>query len=122
MAIMKKSIKELATAPQAGNCFAKEIVEEWDGVNIILREPPLEAWTRWQEIIKEEADGEEAVKLRDKRADITLFIASLLDTDFQPVFTESDMDELMAVYGPVHSRLVKRALALIPSPDSVKKK
>jgi hypothetical protein len=59
---------------------------------------------------------------RTMRADVTLFIDILLDTDLQPVFTVDDTEQVEAIYGPVHSRLLKQALDLIRDADDAKAK
>lgn len=56
------------------------------------------------------------------RADVTLFIDILLDTDLHPVFTVDDTEQVEAIYGPVHSRLLKQALDLIRDADDAKSK
>jgi hypothetical protein len=44
---------------------------------------------------------------------VTLFIDVLHDADEQPVFSVEEAESVAAIYGPVHSRLLKRALDLI---------
>ncbi|SWR50370.1 phage tail assembly chaperone [Klebsiella pneumoniae] len=115
----------------------KEVsVPEWDNAKVIIREPSAEAWIRWQSItspeppkLPEGQDPQEAPELtpserafRTMRADVTLFIDILLDTDLQPVFTVDDTEQVEAIYGPVHSRLLKQALDLIRDADDAKAK
>ncbi|CAM3938103.1 phage tail assembly chaperone [Klebsiella pneumoniae] len=115
----------------------KEVsVPEWDNAKVIIREPSAEAWIRWQGIaspeppkLPEGQDPQEAPELtpserafRTMRADVTLFIDILLDTDLQPVFTVDDTEQVEAIYGPVHSRLLKQALDLIRDADDAKAK
>ncbi|EPF6138724.1 phage tail assembly chaperone, partial [Klebsiella pneumoniae] len=45
-----------------------------------------------------------------------------LDTDLQYVFTVNDTEQVEAIYGPVHSRLLKQALDLIRDADDAKAK
>ncbi|MCM0944849.1 phage tail assembly chaperone, partial [Klebsiella pneumoniae] len=115
----------------------KEVsVPEWDNAKVIIREPSAEAWIRWQGIASPEQpkppEGQEAPEapeltpseraFRTMRADVTLFIDILLDTDLQPVFTVDDTEQVEAIYGPVHSRLLKQALDLIRDADDAKAK
>ncbi|SWS79223.1 phage tail assembly chaperone [Klebsiella pneumoniae] len=115
----------------------KEVsVPEWDNAKVIIREPSAEAWIRWQGIASPEQpkppegqEPQEAPELtpserafRTMRADVTLFIDILLDTDLQPVFTVDDTEQVEAIYGPVHSRLLKQALDLIRDADDAKAK
>ncbi|MBO1997711.1 phage tail protein [Klebsiella pneumoniae] len=129
----KPSLKALALAPMAG--FRKEVsVPEWDNAKVIIREPSAEARIRWQGIASPEQppEGQEAPEapeltpseraFRTMRADVTLFIDILLDTDLQPVFTVDDTEQVEAIYGPVHSRLLKQALDLIRDADDAKAK
>ena len=132
----KLSLKALALAPMAGFRKKEVTVPEWDNAKVIIREPSAEAWIRWQGIASSEPpkplegqDPQEAPELtpserafRTMRADVTLFIDILLDTDLQPVFTVDDTEQVEAIYGPVHSRLLKQALDLIRDADDSKAK
>ena len=132
----KQSLKALALAPMAGFRKKEVIVPEWDNAKVIIREPSAEAWIRWQGIASPEPpkppegqEPQEAPELtpserafRTMRADVTLFIDILLDTDLQPVFTVDDTEQVEAIYGPVHSRLLKQALDLIRNADDAKAK
>ncbi|HDG5237324.1 TPA: phage tail protein [Klebsiella pneumoniae] len=132
----KPSLKALALAPMAGFRKKEVSVPEWDNAKVIIREPSAEAWIRWQGIASPEPhkppegqDPQEAPELtpserafRTLRADVTLFIDILLDTDLQPVFTVDDTEQVEAIYGPVHSRLLKQALDLIRDADDAKAK
>lgn len=130
------SLKALALAPMAGFRKKEVSVPEWDNAKVIIREPSAEAWIRWQGIASPEPpkppegqEPQEAPELtpserafRTMRADVTLFIDILLDTDLQPVFTVDDTEQVEAIYGPVHSRLLKQALDLIRDADDAKAK
>ncbi|HBQ5958876.1 TPA: phage tail assembly chaperone [Klebsiella variicola subsp. variicola] len=132
----KLSLKALALAPMAGFRKKEVTVPEWDNAKVIIREPSAEAWIRWQGIACPEPpkplegqDPQEAPELtpserafRTMRADVTLFIDILLDTDLQSVFTVDDTEQVEAIYGPVHSRLLKQALDLIRDADDAKAK
>lgn len=132
----KPSLKALALAPMAGFRKKEVSVSEWDNAKVIIREPSAEAWIRWQGIASPEQpkapEGQEAPEapeltpseraFRTMRADVTLFIDILLDTDLQPVFTVDDTEQVETIYGPVHSRLLKQALDLIRDADDAKAK
>ncbi|MEN6841621.1 phage tail assembly chaperone [Klebsiella pneumoniae] len=132
----KPSLKALALAPMAGFRKKEVSVPEWDNAKVIIREPSAEAWIRWQGIaspepakLPEGQEPQEAPELtpserafRTMRADVTLFIDILLDTDLHPVFTVDDTEQVEAIYGPVHSRLLKQALDLIRDEDDAKAK
>ncbi|WP_227536889.1 phage tail assembly chaperone, partial [Klebsiella pneumoniae] len=129
-------LKALALAPMAGFRKKEVSVPEWDNAKVIIREPSAEAWIRWQGIASPEQpkapEGQEAPEapeltpseraFRTMRADVTLFIDILLDTDLQPVFTVDDTEQVETIYGPVHSRLLKQALDLIRDADDGKAK
>ncbi|HHS9765141.1 MULTISPECIES: phage tail assembly chaperone [Klebsiella/Raoultella group] len=132
----KQNLKALALAPMAGFRKKEVIVPEWESAKVIIREPSAEAWIRWQAIASPEAqkppegqEAQEATELtpserafRTMRADVTLFIDILLDTDLQYVFTIDDTEQVEAIYGPIHSRLLKQALDLVHDADDAKAK
>ncbi|HAX3249192.1 TPA: phage tail protein, partial [Escherichia coli] len=53
---------------------------------------------------------------------VELFIDVLCGTGLQPVFSEDDREQVIAVYGPVHARLLRQSLELISDAGEVKKK
>ena len=114
----KPSLKALALAPMAGFRKKEVSVPEWDNAKVIIREPSAEAWIRWQGI----ASPEPPKPLEGQDPQEALFIDILLDTDLQPVFTVDDTEQVEAIYGPVHSRLLKQALDLIRDADDAKAK
>lgn len=132
----QQNLKALALAPMAGFRKKEVTVPEWENAKVIIREPSAEAWIRWQGIASPEQpklpEGQEAPEVpeltpserafRTMRADVTLFIDILLDTDLQPVFTVDDTKDVESMYGPVHSRLLKQALDLIRDADDAKAK
>ena len=132
----KQNLNALALAPMAGFRKKSVTVPEWDNAEVIIREPSAEAWIRWQGIASPEqpkpTEGQEAPEVpeltpserafRTMRADVTLFIDILLDTNLQYVFTVDDTEQVEAIYGPVHSRLLKQALDLIRDADDAKAK
>ncbi|WP_334676209.1 phage tail assembly chaperone [Klebsiella oxytoca] len=132
----KPNLKALALAPMAGFRKKEVTVPEWENAKVIIREPSAEAWIRWQGIASPEQpkppEGQEAPEVpeltpserafRTMRADVTLFIDILLDTDLHPVFTIDDTKDIESMYGPVHSRLLKQALDLIHDADDAKAK
>ncbi|MCL6366688.1 phage tail protein [Pectobacterium carotovorum subsp. carotovorum] len=122
----KKSIKSLALAAGSGFLTKAITVPEWEGVNVILREPSAEAWLRWQDAIKTDDDSESvSVSERARRnlhADATLFVDILRDEDGEPVFSVDDIEDVKKIYGPVHSRLLRQALDMINDTEIAKKK
>lgn len=62
------------------------------------------------------------VTRRNLEADVTLFCDVLCDTDLQRVFAPDDREQVLAVYGPVHARLLRQALELIADAESARKK
>lgn len=87
----------------------------------LLQKPGL----RWQEIVKAK-DDETPLSVaerarRNLEADVELFIDVLCDTGLQPVFSEDDREQVIAVYGPVHARLLRQSLELISDAGEVKK-
>lgn len=66
--------------------------------------------------------GRGGSNLCNLKADVELFIDVLCDTGLQPVFSEDDREQVIAVYGPVHARLLRQSLELISDAGEVKKK
>ena len=65
------------------------------------------------------AEGEEAPTLteaekflRNKDADVVLFIDVMLDENWERVFIYEDHEQVAKIYGPVHARLLAQALNL----------
>lgn len=123
----KNDLKARALAKMSG--FRKEIVPvpEWGGAKVILREPSAEGWLRWKDITSKAEDKDKTMSsaeesLRNLRADVTLFIDVILDEDLNPAFTPEDATEIEKVYGPVHRRLLNRALELVAEDKDTKKK
>ncbi|GDO42398.1 phage tail assembly chaperone [Escherichia coli] len=123
---MEKDLKTLALSTMAGFRHKTVVVPEWDGATVVLREPSAEAWLRWQEIVRQEK-GETPLSVsvlarRDLEADVELFIDVLCDTGMKKVFSAGDREQVLAVYGPVHTRLLRQALELVTDAGEVKKK
>ncbi|MGY2800328.1 hypothetical protein ACVWV0_004604 [Ewingella americana] len=124
------SLRALALAPSGAYRTKETTVPEWDGAKVILREPSGQAWTDFQALLNPEvSEGTEPQKLtpaetfiRNRAADVILFIDVLLDEEGQPVFTAEDQEEVAQIYGPVHVRLLQQALALGVSQEVAEKK
>ncbi len=124
------SLRDLALAPSSG--FRSKIISvpEWNGANVMLREPSGEAWLRFRETMTPDLpEGEEAPKLtqqetylRNKRADVVMFMDVLLDEDGNRVFSDLDEATVSKIYGPVHSRLLSQALNLGMSQEAAEAK
>ncbi|CNE63420.1 Phage tail assembly chaperone [Yersinia rohdei] len=118
----KKDLRALATAPLAGFRHETVTVPEWDGAVVILREPSAPAWMRSISYIKnnegDEQGGEqtepdiEARIISNAMADVLLFVDVLLDEKGVRVFNDDDVNTVVGSYGPVHSRLLRQAMAL----------
>ncbi|MEB7742268.1 phage tail assembly chaperone [Escherichia coli] len=122
---MQKDVRTLALAAMAGFRHKTVVVPEWEGVTVVLREPSAEAWMNWQERVRAEGDEQRSVPARARRAleaDVELFIDVLCDTGQKTVFSAGDREQVLAVYGPVHARLLRQALELVTDAGEVKKK
>lgn len=115
------SLRDLALAPSSG--FRTKVIEvpDWNGAKVMLREPSAEAWVKFREIMTppEPEEGQETKKLtaqeeflRNKQADVVMFIDVLLDENGDRVFSDADEQTVSNIYGPVHSRLLSQALGL----------
>ncbi|WP_311763000.1 phage tail assembly chaperone [Proteus terrae] len=124
----KPSLKSLALSEKNAFRTKKVNVAEWENAVVMLREPSSPAWMKWREIINHDnAEDEHSlsdieIAQRNLRADVVMFIDVLRDENGDVVFDESDINDVMAIYGPVHSRLLKQALDLTISVDDAEKK
>ncbi len=124
------SLRSLALAPSGAFRTKTVNVPEWNGASVTLREPSGEAWLKYREIISPEiADDEEPPKLtqietflRNKEADVVMFIDVLLDENGARVFPDEDKDTVSEIYGPVHARLLNQALRLGMSQEDAAEK
>ena len=126
--VSQNSLRSLALAPMAGFRTKTVTVPEWKNAKVKLREPSAQAWLEWQQVLNpkpEEGEPEELTAaeraLRNKSADVVLFIDVLLEEDGTQVFSEEDKSQVEQFYGPVHSRLLKQALDLTTSTAEVEK-
>lgn len=126
--ISQNSLRSLALAPMAGFRTKTVTVPEWENARVKLREPSAQAWLEWQQVLNPklgEGEPEELTAaeraLRNKSADVVLFIDVLLEEDGTQVFSEEDKPQVEQFYGPVHSRLLKQALDLTTSAAEVEK-
>lgn len=119
--VSQNSLRNMAlTASKAYRTKDGITVPEWDGAKVTLREPSGDAWVKFREIVNPQiTEGEEAQKLteaqkflRNKEADVVLFIDVLLDEDGERVFRDEDQEQVSQIYGPVHARLLAQAIGL----------
>ncbi|WP_248006690.1 phage tail assembly chaperone [Serratia sp. PL7] len=117
----KMNLRDVASTPLAGFRTKIETVPEWNGVKVLLREPSPEGLGIFREVLAEPEvkEGEKPVKLsiadetkRNTKADAVLFIDILFDIDGNQAFSQDDVEKVMVFYGPVHRRLLEKALAL----------
>ena len=108
----QNSLRDVAlTASKAYRTKDGITVPEWDGAKVTLREPSGDAWVKFREIVNPQlAEGEEAPTLteaekflRNKEADVVLFIDVLLDENGERVFSDEDQELVSKIYGPAGS-------------------
>ena len=124
------NLREMALTATAAYRTKSLSVPEWGGVKVMLREPSSEAWLRFREIMEpDDAEGEDPPKLtqaqiylRNKKADVVMFIDALLDENGDRVFSPDDESTVSEIYGPVHSRLLSQALSLGMSQETAEAK
>lgn len=130
MANPKPSLRDMALAPSLAFRTRTIAVPEWK-TKVTVREPSGDAWVKFREFLTppELPEGEEPVKLtaaqefmRNKDADVILFIDVLLDEDGNRVFSDDDSQIVREIYGPVHKRLLSAALALGVDQEQAEKK
>ena len=121
----KPNLRSMALSASQSYRSKKVIVSEWGDLEVIVREPSLQARIKCSEL-HELKGGEELTStqksLLNIEGDVTLFTNILLEEDGSPVFTEKDIPELLKSYGPVHARLLSEAFALTISVLDAEKK
>lgn len=80
----------------------------------------------WQEIVKAK-DDETPLSVAEcarqsPEADVELFINVLCGTGLQPVFSRGNREQMIAVYGPVYARLLRRSLGPISDAGEAREK
>ncbi|MGQ7098881.1 phage tail assembly chaperone, partial [Escherichia sp. SP-MK] len=120
----QNSLRNVAlTASKAYRTKPGVIVPEWDGAKVTLREPSGDAWVKFREIVNPQLqEGEEPAQLsetqkflRNKEADVVLFIDVLLDENGERVFNDDDQQLVSEIYGPVHAGgFAQRDLCTVP--------
>lgn len=116
----KKDLRALAIGPRSGFRYKKVVVPEWEDATVTLREASAGAWQRWREFAKKGEilpDSPDEMPLEERinnniLADVALFVDVLIGDDGQLVFSHEDINLVAEIYGPVHARLLKEALAL----------
>ena len=126
--VSKNSLRAMALAPMAVFRTKIDTVPEWENATVKLREPSAQAWLEWQQVLNpKQGEGEPEDltaaerALRNKSADVVLFIDVLLEEDGSQVFNEADKTQVEQFYGPVHARLLKQALELTTTAADVEK-
>lgn len=124
----KSSLRSLALAATSAYRTKTVTVPEWDGAKVTLREPSGGAWASFRDFLGSEPDDnktpltETQKFIRNKEADVILFLDVLLDETGARVFSEDDRATVAEIYGPVHARLLRQALELgITQEDAGKK-
>ncbi|NIF20578.1 phage tail assembly chaperone [Candidatus Pantoea multigeneris] len=130
MSEVNNSIRSLALAKSSSFRTTIISVAEWDNAQVTVREPSAESWVKFREIMSPDLpEGEEPPKLshtqeyqRNKRADVLMFMDVLLDENGNRVFSDEDESIVSDSYGPVHSRLLSKALKLTMSQENAEAK
>jgi len=124
----KSSLRDLALAAASAYRTKTVTVPEWGGAKVILREPSGEAWATFRDFVGTKPDDDENNRsetekfIRNKEADVILFLDVLLDETGTRVFSEDDRATVAEIYGPVHARLLSQALKLGITQDEAGKK
>lgn len=123
----KTSLRDLALAAASGYRTKTVTVPEWGEAKVTLREPSGEAWATFRDFVGTTPDDENKLSetekfIRNKEADVILFLDVLLDETGARVFSEDDRATVAEIYGPVHARLLSQALKLGITQDEAEKK
>lgn len=124
----KTSLRDLALAAASGYRTKTVTVPEWGEAKVTLREPSGQAWATFRDFVGTTPDDDENKLsetekfIRNKEADVILFLDVLLDETGARVFSEDDRATVAEIYGPVHARLLSQALKLGITQDEAEKK
>lgn len=121
----KPNLRNLALSANAAYRTKKVLVPEWGNVEVLIREPSIQARLKCSELVSDK-EGEELTStqkaLRNIEGDVILFMDIILEDDGTPALTEADKPGLMESYGPTHSRLLAEAFSLTISAAEAEKK
>lgn len=122
MAKKQLDLRALALSPLAGFRHEPVTVQEWQGATVTIREPSAGDWTTWQsklaamtgvEVTQDNVgELESGIDGNDRTLEATLLVRVLYDADGKRVFSDEDVAEVAAIYGPVHERLLRKAMDL----------
>jgi hypothetical protein len=124
----KTSLRDLALAAASAYRTKTVTIPEWGGVKVTLREPSGEAWATFREFVDALPDDDKKALsetekfIRNKEADVILFLDVLLDETGSCVFGKDDRATVAEIYGPVHARLLRKALELGITQEEAEKK
>ena len=113
------NLKQIITAKNSGFRTQSIDVKEW-GVTVRVREPLHTDFYRYIKTI-EQLKEDKKLSEYDKdvgsiRAEATLFASILIDENGDCLFNisdDTDMSDLVKNYGPIHTRIVNKAIELI---------
>ncbi|MEY1539824.1 phage tail assembly chaperone [Providencia rettgeri] len=121
----KPNLRNLALSANQAYRTKKVRVPEWGDVEVLIREPSIQARLKCSELVSDK-EGEELTStqkaLRNIEGDVILFMDIILEDDGSPALTEADKSGLMESYGPTHARLLAEAFSLTISAAEAEKK
>lgn len=110
------NLRKIITAKNAGFRSKKVHVPEWD-VTVVVREPLYSDLNRYIQAMKSNNDNETLSEYEkdtlNLQAEMALFATILLDDNYNLIFDQNDIADLVKHYGPIHTRLTYEAIALI---------
>ncbi|MFT0137280.1 phage tail assembly chaperone [Alcanivoracaceae bacterium MT1] len=121
----KNSIRHLALSPLSGFRCKKEVVPEWGGCEVVVREPSSAEWSEFRRLSLELL-GQQVAEGQTERAglseeeqgrayrylDAWVISRVVLEPSGQRVFSDDDVDMLCDRMGPVFTRLVNISMDL----------
>lgn len=122
---LSSQIKHMALNKDSAYRTKKVTIPEWENLEVTIREPSGAAWIKFREALNVEENTiltplDEFI--RNKNAEVELFIDVLLDEEGGRVFTDDDKDVVAEIYGPVHSRILTQAMNLSLTQEEAKEK
>ena len=113
------NLKQIITAKNSGFRTQSIDVKEW-GVTVRVREPLHTDFYRYiktiEQLKEDEKLSEHEKDLASIKAEARLFATILIDENSNFIFDahdDNDMKDLIDNYGPVHTRVVNKAIELI---------
>lgn len=113
----KSKLKEKLAAKNSGFRHALVKAPDFDDSIFMVFEPPLSDWIAYVKVLRDNQENEELSEDEKIRilaeSEAKLFIKCVRDESGNAIFDDSELSELIDVYGNAHSRILEQGLKLL---------